>query len=227
MYLARLAMDVMAPGARRDLRNCHELHRTVMAAYGDMDRQEARRHFNVLYRLAPSGGSMHILYVQSQTAPEVGKWLEKGYLSPLQAGRVLLEISAPEVFSRAGMLLNFDLLACPTKTVSTSTKQERLQECRRNGHRVLLGTEMERLGWLARKAETGGFELLEVWESGKYSTFGYHKPEKGGKMVHAGVRFQGTLRIANPVQFAETMRCGIGPGKAYGYGLLMVKRCSF
>lgn len=226
MYLARLVMDVTAQGARRDLRNCQELHKTVMSAFADTDVQDARHHFNVLYRLMPSGGSKYILYVQSMAKPEVARWLSKGYLYPLQEGRLLLDIPDPDSFIRERLLLNFDLLACPTKIAGTSTKQERLNGNRRNGYRVPLGTAEERLEWLGRKAEVGGFRLLESWEAGKYTAYGTNKINQKGKMYHVGVRFLGTLKVTDQEEFTTTMRRGIGPGKAYGYGLLMVKRHS-
>lgn len=226
MHLTRLVMDVTAQGARRDLKNCQELHRTVMSAFANTDAQDARRHYDILYRLVPYGGSKYILYVQSMAKPQVSRWLNKGYLYPLQEGNILLKISNPTSFIKEGMLLNFDLLACPSKITGTSTKQERLNGNRRNGQRVPLRTAEERLEWLTRKAEAGGFKLLETWEAGNHTTYGTNKSNKKGKMYHVGVHFLGTLIVTDCEKFILAMQHGIGPAKAYGYGLLMVKQYS-
>ncbi len=226
MYLARLIMDVTERGARRDLRNCQDLHRTVMSAFDNTNERDARRQFDVLYRLVPSGGSKYILYVQSRVKPEVVRWLDKGYLYPLQEGRFLLNISEPAKIIKKGMLLNFDLLACPSKVSGTSTNQERLSGNKLNGRRVPLETAEERLGWLARKAEAGGFRLLEAWEAGKHTVHGTNYSNKKGKIYHIGVRFLGSLLVTDQEKFLSTICCGIGPGKAYGFGLLMIKKYS-
>ena len=41
-------------------------------------------------------------------------------------------------------------------------------------------------------------------------------------MTHLAVRFDGLLRVTDAGDFRETLICGIGPGKAYGFGLLSI-----
>jgi len=43
-------------------------------------------------------------------------------------------------------------------------------------------------------------------------------------MTHFTVRFDGLLRITDPDAFRATLIRGIGPAKAFGCGLMLVRR---
>jgi hypothetical protein len=40
--------------------------------------------------------------------------------------------------------------------------------------------------------------------------------------VHTGVRFRGELTVTDGARFREAFQAGIGAGKAYGMGMLML-----
>ena len=40
--------------------------------------------------------------------------------------------------------------------------------------------------------------------------------------AHASVEFRGTLRVTDPAAFHQTFQTGLGSGKAFGFGLLVI-----
>ncbi|HNR36195.1 MAG TPA: type I-E CRISPR-associated protein Cas6/Cse3/CasE [Candidatus Hydrogenedentes bacterium] len=79
--------------------------------------------------------------------------------------------------------------------------------------------------WFAEKGAKRGFEvkgaaLLQLgWSSGFTA-----EKEKGMKFRSA--LLEGTLAVANPVLFSQTLASGIGAAKAFGFGLLSVAPCN-
>jgi CRISPR system Cascade subunit CasE len=164
VYLSRLVLNPGNGRVRRDLGDCHELHRTVLSAFptigGEGQGTEgARSRLGVLFRLEPTGRDGRVVVlVQSAATPD---W------SALVTSRYVLELGAetPKDVTRAyggirpGDELTFRLRANPTKKVETKSGPN---GGRRNGRRVALVKENDQLGWLARKAEAGGFRLLRA-----------------------------------------------------------------
>jgi len=47
--------------------------------------------------------------------------------------------------------------------------------------------------------------------------------EKNGQTgLHSAVEFQGVLAVTDPARFHETFTRGVGPAKAFGFGLLVI-----
>ncbi|NMC28004.1 MAG: type I-E CRISPR-associated protein Cas6/Cse3/CasE [Syntrophomonadaceae bacterium] len=222
MYLSKIYMDMTHPMARRDLNNCHSMHQTVMSAFSQSEcSTTARSERNILYRIFPMDGSKIILYIQSSEEPDIGKWASKGQLIMESFDHLgVKEIPDPVQLFNKGMLLDFDLLASPCKKTGSPLKEERLQGNCKNGRRAMLRTSEERIAWLKRRAEHGGFSVLTAWEAGSVSVVGSNN--KGDSIKLTGIRFRGTLAVTDVEVFSNTFQMGIGPGKAYGYGLLMV-----
>lgn len=86
------------------------------------------------------------------------------------------------------------------------------------------------LDWIEKKAEPSGFSLEDVSVQPSYTY--WKKPEERNKnrpedhKIDTGrrrsVRYDGTLAVTDPAVFRETIIRGIGPGKAFGFGLLSV-----
>jgi len=74
--------------------------------------------------------------------------------------------------------------------------------------------------WMQRKAEQSGFEL-EHYEAGPPIQSYFVKDGRRGK--HIAVDFRGRLRVTEPVAFDRAFHAGIGPAKAFGFGLLMLQ----
>jgi CRISPR system Cascade subunit CasE len=112
----------------------------------------------------------------------------------------------------------FQLCANPTKKV---TKISADGQPTKNGKRVPLRVREEVVSWISRKGEQGGFAVNE--ETLRTFSRGREYFEKRGKRgLHSAVEFQGVLNVTDPVKFHETFTQGIGPAKAFGFGLLVI-----
>jgi len=84
--------------------------------------------------------------------------------------------------------------------------------------------------WLTRKAESGGFAVdtgkVRIHPA-KKETF-VKKEESADRLlgVIQGVDFRGTLEVRDREKFIAAFRTGIGPAKAFGYGLLALAPAS-
>src|SRR5947209_20436461 len=69
LFLSRLIIDPRSRAVRRDLGDCHDLHRTIMAAFPQAQANDAgaRAQFDVLFRVDTDGRSGKVmLLVQSR-----------------------------------------------------------------------------------------------------------------------------------------------------------------
>ncbi len=224
MYLTRLFLDPRSRAARRDLTDSHQLHRTVMGAFPDL--AGGRAEACVLHRLE-SEHAYPVLYVQSAIRPD---WtsLPERYLHDDWMGEpnpAVRELDAVWAGLSVGQELRFRLLANPVKRLRVESEGA-------SGPRVPIIAQDQLTAWLARKAEDGGFELLSTTEVPSVpSVEATPAGERGGwrvrgekrhRLTFAGVRFDGRLRIVDVEEFRRSLREGIGPAKAYGYGLLSI-----
>lgn len=206
MYLSRLILNPRNAGARRDVARPYELHRTLMRTV-----EHAPEGERLLFRIEPEPGpGGPVVLVQSAEAePDWAPLLDNAYL---------LEVAGPKGFApalRRGQHLRFRLTANPVKKV--------------NGKRIPLiidNHEDEQVKtywvWLPRQADRCGFQVLAAQDApfhtastrAKRATYGKHE------IPHFGVRFDGMLDVTDPVRLVEAVRDGIGPAKAFGFGLL-------
>jgi CRISPR system Cascade subunit CasE len=167
------------------------------------------------------------------------RWRETGFVA----------VEGPKVVNpsfRTGQMLRFRLHANPTVRKWAYRKERKGR--RPEGKRVGLYTEQEQREWLDRKAEEGGFELLQVkvapqradgptcvqdavvrdqrvfgrrpgWHCDHFD--GRHEPRQ---LTHLAVTFDGLLRVIDPDLFRCTLERGIGSAKAFGFGLLSLAR---
>lgn len=74
--------------------------------------------------------------------------------------------------------------------------------------------------WLQARAERAGFALdAEALAVDAYAQHG----GKRGELHFSTVDFRGVLRITDPGRFVQALHQGIGPAKAFGCGLLLVR----
>jgi CRISPR system Cascade subunit CasE len=75
--------------------------------------------------------------------------------------------------------------------------------------------------WLIRQGLRHGFEVLAVRADN------YRQPRLGGRgrdIRYSSLDFTGLLRVNQPEAFTRALLQGIGPAKAFGCGLLLVRR---
>lgn len=182
-----------------------------------------------LFRIEPQSGGRVVILVLSAIEP---KWdyafHNADYLlaaPPSEPCRLHISLSL-------GARFRFRLTANPTKKTGTVRKSERLamkergtKEPKRHGRRVPVRPEA--CGqWLARQGELHGFRLVEPLEKTLHTAAGYvyvnktRDPSKGQRLK--SVSYEGLLEIVNVERFRQALLAGIGPAKAFGFGLLSV-----
>jgi CRISPR system Cascade subunit CasE len=81
--------------------------------------------------------------------------------------------------------------------------------------------------WLKARAEKNGFMLSNEKNGAEVRVEGYQVHQffrKGNKTNFSSLDFVGTLSVINPDLFKELLFEGLGPAKAFGCGLMLVKR---
>ncbi len=75
--------------------------------------------------------------------------------------------------------------------------------------------------WLESRAERCGFELEAV----RADSYQQHRfTRKGREIRYSSLDFQGSLSVIDPEKFTNSLISGIGPAKAFGCGLMLVRR---
>lgn len=215
MYLSRLILNPRNRRVQKEVADPYQMHRSLMNAFPDNLTSGEER---VLFRLEqrPRSGDLTLL-VQSWILPD-WSWLAepnaRGYLRP---------VSAPNPAVK-----EFDLDLAPGQTLAfrlraNPTAKRLLPDGSRK--RVGLVREEEQRDWLERKAEQGGFRVLSVRTSDQSKVYGWvYQNNTKHKLTLFSVQFDGLLQVEDPDQVQETVRQGIGSGKAFGFGLLSLAR---
>lgn len=180
-------------------------------------------------------GAEHSLLVQSIRAPD---W---GFLD--RTVEVQTKSFAPEQ-TPEGASLRFFLRANPTadrqgygddkkRRVAVGTnpalvfrQMGRPAEAPTSPAAVAAWRRKELLEWLGRQGEQGGFRI-DACEPGPIVSRRIVRTEngrlRGRPMVFHEVEYTGTLEVTDREGFAQTRIRGLGRGKAFGYGLMMVR----
>ena len=204
-YLSRLILNLRSRAVQRDLASPHNLHRTVMSGFPDALNKYGER---VLYRLdLMDCNSQPLLLVQSQLEPEWAR-LDPSYLGHIDESNP--QIKQIDWRPVAGQRFVFRLRANPTRRLGQNTESGK-------GKRVGLYEIGEQIQWLHRKAEGGGFIVESV-----LPTQQHRADDRKRDLKFLSVQFDGILQVSDAAQFAVSLACGIGSGKAFGFGLLSV-----
>lgn len=202
MYLTKIELDTRQRPARMALGDCQAMHRLLNGLF-DCPRGEAQ----LLYRVRDEGPACSVyLYSALPVIPEK--------LLPFMTLAGQRDISGWVRSMQANKRLPFDIIASPSKKTP--------QQGSKNSRRRLLRTPEERMAWLARKANENGFRLLQAEELEAASFSGVHGGDKGGKMYWSAYHYRGILQITDESLFQKTLANGLGPGKAYGLGMILL-----
>lgn len=77
--------------------------------------------------------------------------------------------------------------------------------------------------WLRRREETAGFRAEELHAT-EYDVLDFVRPQDRRHVRIGVIRFTGVLRCLDPDRMRQTLLAGMGHGKAWGCGLLLVAR---
>lgn len=223
MYLSRIEVPW------ESARNPYDLHRQVWRLFPGETRESidaidgGRPGF--LFRVEHSSiGRPAQLLVQSRRAPEVAE------------GLALVGTRQFHPRPEARLRLAFLLTANPVRTIVDTEAEAKPDKLRRHVEkiarradqmprqpksRVPLIKEDEQREWLARKL-TGAATIEAVRVLPHAPTY-FRKGNRGGKLVT--VTFEGVLSVTDPIHLTRLLENGIGPAKAFGCGLLLVRRC--
>jgi CRISPR system Cascade subunit CasE len=184
---------------RKRLNDCYAWHRAVWEAFPD--RENDHRQF--LTRIDHSGGNYQVLLLSEQkpTPPVWGQW-ETKQISPhfLEADRYRFSLRANATIKRV------------VRDDSGNRKK--------NGRRTAIYSREELSHWLFKKARQSGFDV-EEFDADPPIAQPFRKNGKSGK--HIRVDFRGFLRVLDRDAFKDTFAKGIGPAKAFGFGMLMLE----
>lgn len=79
--------------------------------------------------------------------------------------------------------------------------------------------------WLVRRSEGCGFRVLDSQDSEKLRIDGYSQQRADKKNIRfSTVDFSGVLEVVNPELFEKMLIQGIGKAKAFGCGLMLIRR---
>jgi CRISPR system Cascade subunit CasE len=207
MHLTQLRLDPHNAQARRDLADPYDMHRTLVRAFV---RGESDSPPRFLWRLEPGQTwSQPVVLVQ---AAEPGDWSfmaqVPGYLLGGE-GAVTTKAFDPAARLVPGANLRFRLAANPTVT--------------REGKRLGLVGEDAQLEWLQRQGQRLGFDMPTALVSASDMVHG----RRGNARVSLRrVLYEGVLQVCDAQAMAGALVSGIGPGKAFGCGLLSLARAA-
>lgn len=204
MTISRLYLDLAAPAVQSVLQNPYAIHQAVLRSFPE----DAGDSIRVLFRVEPEvSDGVGTLLVQSNLEPD---WSLPRFLK----GLPMLEARAKpfEPVLASGMTLHFRLRGNPT--------------VRRAGKRLGLVGEAAQADWLQRKLETGGFEVaaISVVDEGTVRARRVGGGDRHAQMVFRSVRFEGALQVVDPARATAILQQGVGPAKAFGFGLLSLAR---
>ncbi|GAB4326140.1 MAG: type I-E CRISPR-associated protein Cas6/Cse3/CasE [Promethearchaeota archaeon] len=230
LWLSRFELNPRNKKAQQDLRDCQKMFETLLAGFGGGSRQK----HNLLHRVEARGDGRAFVLVQSTTEPNWDHLRglgDGGYLrSNGQPNPAVKDVSFVLEKVRDGMDLAFLLKANATRREWKTGK--------RCPHRAWRN-QME---WLARKAKECGFKPLVVHATqdvfdvdarpaGKVEGYREVTPDEKKKgaekdrhrLTFEGVTYHGRLQVTDAAHFRKALMTGVGPGKAYGFGLLSVR----
>lgn len=202
MYLTKIEMDLGNRAVREALADCQKMHRLLNGLC-----EVARGDAQLLYRLKNAGRTCSAYLYSAEP-------LCRGKCLPFMEWAGERDISALVSGFRNGKVMRFDLVTMPSKKVPAGNGK--------NSQRRVLRLPEERIEWLRRKAEQNGFSILQVQELEGTDFSGNHGMEKGSRMVWNAYHYSGLLEVADEAAFRKAFSSGIGPGKAYGLGMILL-----
>lgn len=198
------ATTTAAATAWRDFYMLHKLVYKAFEAYGETSEQIGK-NARPLFRFDLEGENGY-LYVQSTKEPDWSKIPE-----PIRRNTVgPLPYEVPQ-----GSRLRFRLLAKPSFRIGQKDSQFK-------GARTSIAEPDGQMDWLRRKGDSGGFqiEMCDLCEKVWYDSKSNHRLPNGDQKPLYGTLYDGVLVVTDPDKLKEAVRNGIGPQKAFGFGLL-------
>lgn len=204
MHLTQIKLDVPT-AARLQIRDVYDWHQRVWQCFPGRD----GRQRDFLTRLDRQSEGFRLLVV-SPAEPVRPSWCPTTY----ESWKVKL---IPDKYLRCHQYA-FQLRANPTKKVAAQNTDGTFKK---NGRREPLRKREDLVLWINRKGQEGGF-LVDEKTLCTFSQGREYFDKNGMRGLHSAVEFQGRLTVNSPKAFYDVFRHGIGPAKAFGFGLLVI-----
>ena len=213
--------------ARDEADDCYGWHALLSAAFGKAD---APKPFRLIVRrgrpaqlLAYSPLASHELIARAADFAD-----PKAYAA---LGVDELASKPMPTFSQ-GRRLGFSLLSRPVVRTDRDGDRAKSREVDAYVHAREGGDTRDRaaiyLDWARHRLSAGGAELESLRIDGLESTKVIRRgaPTEGGRPLKAiaghAVAIIGVLRVADETRFADTIACGVGRHRAFGFGMLLL-----
>lgn len=205
-YLSKIEIDHEI-AYKAGLRDSYAWHQRTW----DMFPNRSQQPRDFLTRLDDVDGGFRLL-VLSETIPTRPDWC------PTPSWETK---SIDESFFTHGHY-RFSLIANPSRKIKSDTNVKngkRIPIAHRNDLEINNKIQFGLLSWLRRKGQQHGFSF----EDSQIRTV--QKPrqwflKKGASGVHAATEFSGILTVTEPQTFRQAAVHGVGPAKAFGFGML-------
>lgn len=225
-WFSRVMLNPQRRGAQKLMGSPQAMHAAVMAAFAPGALENSSTEGRVLWRL-DSRHPEHTLYVVSPEEPDLQHVVEQAGWATSTAD--MTDYSRFLNQLRLGQEWRFRLRANPVKSVK--------EEGSSRGKLLPHVTPAQQLEWLKSRGQKLGFELaggagergtevLDVAVTGRGDRR-FRRRTDGGKADTVTLRqaqFDGTLTVTDVAALRDTLVNGIGRGKAYGCGLMTLRR---
>jgi CRISPR system Cascade subunit CasE len=220
MILSCVALNPACRDVWYWIRDPAALHGALWKAFPHVEHApDARAQIALLHRLEVDTREQRVLlYAQADRPPRWDLFLSTALLDRPR----IRSVDHAHESIREGDVLSFRLRAFPRRAVGDYGETRKIpREERTSPPRIVLRGDDAR-AWLTRRGDRlHGFAPLGVQSvDERISDRGWMVPSKGG--ASSGTRFDGQLRVTDVGRFREALRRGVGPQKAFGYGLLSV-----
>jgi CRISPR system Cascade subunit CasE len=209
MILSRICFNPLHPAVYKLAGDPYGLHIKLCQCFS-----ACRVEAGILYRWEEGP----VLLVQSLDQPD---WSKLDLPDSALAGEPESKVFSPQF--ALGQTLAFRLRCRPS--------QKQRVEGSKNSKQRSLRTDEDRILWLERQGVKFGFALQaahpmqERWRDTKPTASNLEAPAKRQRFDSLpATRFDGVLVVTDPEKLVQGVRMGIGPQKAYGFGLLSLSR---
>ena len=204
MFLSKLTVNLRRPDACAAMRDINAVHVFVWHGFPNAPEGGLGR---ILFRVEPSSGYHEpVILVQSEIAPQwelLGENLSKFDVKPYDPA-----VSNEEHY-------RFRLRANPTMCKRMPGRENR-------GIRTPITAPAEQSAWLNRKGVDHGFTVTRMARAPWHMEVSERKVHQ--RTTHISVLFEGDLIVTDYDLLSRALHDGIGPGKAFGFGLLSLAR---
>ncbi|MGW0876763.1 type I-E CRISPR-associated protein Cas6/Cse3/CasE [Streptomyces sp. NPDC002740] len=239
-YLSRIRINPLRAESRRALASPRALHAVVQGGVPGVPTED-----RTLWRLDADNPHRPQLFVLTTGKPDWTHLVERIGWPRADGEHYVIRDYAPLLEQLStGRSFAFRLTANPVQNTNrpdklTPRQQERMKAGDRRSFRLGHRTAAAQLNWFLTRTERWGFDIptVPLWDAAPDNhgelprdvriisrhRHAFGKQSLTTKETHVvlnAVTFEGRLRITDPALLTARLLAGIGPGKAYGCGLL-------